>query len=513
MPLRHIDGTNLDYYLVLFDGDGNERREQDGSLLSETLTEAVRDGVTDVFLASHGWMGDIPAAIKQYDSWIAAMAAQSGDQERARALDPDFKALIVGVHWPSKPWGTENVGAALLGDAAGDELGDDTSDEFAVERRTDPATLVDRYAKRIADTPAARTALAAILDAADDDQVLDQVANRKLPADLESAYQTLFSEAGLDLGGATAAPGSDQQAFSPLRIMTEWTSAAAIQGQQDAGEQPGAGTQPAARQSGAGGVPGLLDGAEDQPGPLDGAEGQPGLLGGGIRQNLKDALLGPVRQLSFWAMKHRARTVGETGVHSLLIDLQQSAPDARFHLMGHSFGCIVVSATVAGPLDNGTVTSRLPRPVHSLFLAQGALSLWSFADSIPYPPRVPGYFRPIGVPPALVQGPIVTTRSAFDHAVGTFFPLGATLGDERVLDDQPPEFGGVGAFGIRGTATHDMKVLNASANYGFEAGHIYNIDASTVICHGKWPSGAHSDIAHPPIAHLFWQAALSGIAS
>jgi hypothetical protein len=59
--------------------------------------------------------------------------------------------------------------------------------------------------------------------------------------------------------------------------------------------------------------------------------------------------------------------------------------------------------------------------------------------------------------------------------------------------------------------THDMPVRDDSAQYGFAAGHIYNIEASTVICHGGWPSGAHSDIAHPPIAHLFWQAALSGI--
>ena len=115
-----------------------------------------------------------------------------------------------------------------------------------------------------------------------------------------------------------------------------------------------------------------------------------------------------------------------------------------------------------------------------------------------------------------MSGPIVTTRSTFDHAVGTFFPLGAKLGNDLLLGEELPEFGGVGAFGIQGTAadtTHDVPVLNADADYGFEAGHIYNIDASTVICHGGWPSGAHSDIAHPEIAHLFWQAALSGIAN
>jgi hypothetical protein len=199
----------------------------------------------------------------------------------------------------------------------------------------------------------------------------------------------------------------------------------------------------------------------------------------------------------------------------LLIELQQSAPRARFHLMGHSFGCIVVSAAISGPLAQGTVTSRLPRPVQSLFLVQGAMSLWSFAESIPYPPNVPGYFRPIGLPPTLVSGPIVTTRSTFDRAVGTFFPLGAKVGNELLLGEELPEFGGVGTFGIQGAAagtTHDIPVLSADAEYGFESGHIYNIDASTVIRRGGGPSGAHSDIAHPPIAHLFWQAVLPGMA-
>jgi hypothetical protein len=57
-----------------------------------------------------------------------------------------------------------------------------------------------------------------------------------------------------------------------------------------------------------------------------------------------------------------------------------------------------------------------------------------------------------------------------------------------------------------------MPVSDDAAEYGFAAGNIYNMEASSVIRHGGWPSGAHSDIAHPPIAHLFWQAALSGIA-
>jgi hypothetical protein len=388
-------------------------------------------------------------------------------------LDPRFKALIVGVHWPSLPWGNEDQAAALLGD--------DDTDEFAAEQQMSSEELIQRYAERIADTTAARAALTTILAAAHDDTVREQLAAGKLPPRLEAAYQTLFDQAGLGVGGAAAAPGSDQETFTPALTITAWTSA--------------------------------------RPGQAElGPEGQPGLLGG-LGHNAKDALLMPVRQLSFWAMKRRARRVGETGAHTLLTQLQNSAPDARFHLMGHSFGCIVVSAAVSGPPPaQGGITAPRARPVHSLFLVQGAMSLWSFAERIPYTPNSPGYFRPVQVPPARVTGPIVTTRSTFDHAVGTFYPLAAKLaGQEALLAPGPewPEFGGLGAFGIRGTAagiTHDAAVLDPHGEYGFDAGAIYNIEASTVIRHGPRPAGAHSDISHPEIAHVFWQAAHTGIA-
>src|SRR5690348_17035188 len=134
MPLRHIDEADLDYFLILFDRDGNERSEQGGALLSKTLNQTVQDSATDVFISSHGWKGDIPAAISQYASWISAMVAQVEDRNRARALDSAFKPVIVGVHWPSLPWGNESE-EALLGDA--------DQDEFATEQQMDSHELVE----------------------------------------------------------------------------------------------------------------------------------------------------------------------------------------------------------------------------------------------------------------------------------------------------------------------------------------------------------------------------------
>src|SRR5262249_62354305 len=70
--------------------------------------------------------------------------------------------------------------------------------------------------------------------------------------------------------------------------------------------------------------------------------------GGGIM----GGILSGLGQLSFWTMKKRARSVGEGGMHEFIKALQQ-ASNARIHLMGHSFGCIVVSSILNGPGGHG----------------------------------------------------------------------------------------------------------------------------------------------------------------
>lgn len=456
MPIRTVPGTDRTYHLVSFDERGHER-EDAGGLLSTQIRQRVSgtvDRITDVFFCSHGWKGDVPAAIAQYDRWVGAMVAQDADRVAAEARPQGFRPLVVGLHWPSLPWGDETLpgpGGVLSGDdgASGPDarLGDDE--------------VVDAYASRIADTPQARGALATILAAARAGE-----SDVEAPA-LKAAYATLYAESGLGGAGVTGAPGSDQDGFDPKAII-------------------------------------------DEAGPTAGgtAAGSPGLLGGGsFVDTLRDVLLTPVRQLSFWTMKDRARVIGESGAHDLLRSLQAAAPTARFHLMGHSFGCIVVSGAVAGPPGSvGPV-----RPVESLFLVQGALSVWSACPDVPYQPGTPGYFSRV-VADRMVRGPIGTTRSTRDTAVGRLYPLGARIGQQRLLDDPRfPEYGGVGTFGLQGLGAgqQDLAIANATHPYGFEADLVYNVEASRVIANGEGPSGAHSDIAHPEVAHLQWQLALA----
>src|SRR3712207_4587470 len=111
MPLRTIPGTDLSYALVAFDKDGVERDDDPdgpGGKLSARVLELLTDEpVTDVFLLSHGWKGDVPGAVEQYDRWIRAMDDREPDKQRMAQRSPGFRPLRIGLHWPSLPWGDE----------------------------------------------------------------------------------------------------------------------------------------------------------------------------------------------------------------------------------------------------------------------------------------------------------------------------------------------------------------------------------------------------------------------
>lgn len=455
MPVRKAGEYGTTYYLVSFDKDGRERSDG-GILLSVAIAELLRErSFTDVFLVSHGWKGDIPAAIKQYDRWFAQMAALGEDRAAARARPQGFRPLVVGLHWPSLPWGDERMPrpAGLLGEDTG------SVGHWTLGR---PRDLIDEYAATIADTPQARTALTAVASA-----VRQSPSSSQITPALRDAYMTLYVESGLDRLGTDDRLDVCLDGFDPDVIVAESANIG----------------EPAS------------------------AAAVSGLLGCGPEDRAKDLLLMPVRQLSFWKMKERGRRVGESGVRDLLRTLQSAASCARFHLMGHSFGCIVVSAAVTGPSES----VPLPRPVDSLFLVQGAMSLWSACPDVPYAAGTAGYFHRL-VADNLVSGPIVTTRSKHDFAIGRFYPLGARVKRQLLLDPQMlPPFGGVGSFGLQGLGlgARDMPIQSSTFAYRFDPHVVYNVDASRVIATLDGVVGAHSDIVHDEIAHIQWEAMLA----
>ncbi|MEK0194154.1 hypothetical protein [Microcoleus anatoxicus] len=441
MPIEKVPNTSLNYYLIAFDKDGNERDEADGKKLSEQIFSALaNEPITDVFLMSHGWMGDIPAARNQYNDWIGAMAKQTADLEKIKQVRSEFNPLLIGLHWPSKPWGNEDLTSSVSFDI---------NDEDPREQ------LVDEYASRIANTEAARQALHTILNSASEDNTLDS-----LPPEVLSAYQVLNQEADLGTEGEGGAPGSDWEGFDPEAI---------------------------------------YEASKDEPVSFSTDS-----------SSVWDKVLDPLRVLSYWKMKERARQIGENSGFNLLKTLQEKAAETvRFHLMGHSFGCIVVSSILSGPKGKGI----LVRPVDSLALVQGAVSLWSYCSKISYERDRLGYFNTI-IAQSKVAGPIVTTHSQFDYAVGRMYPLAGKTAFSSVdfAPGQLPKYGGIGSFGLGGDdlAAENTNMLPCDASYDFKPGKIYNLESSKFICNvelGGPTSGAHCDIAKPEVAHAVWSAA------
>ena len=216
-------------------------------------------------------------------------------------------------------------------------------------------------------------------------------------------------------------------------------------------------------------------------------------------------LLAPLRVLTFWQMKRRAREVGQSGVAALAA---RSAAGARPRPDSTSW--VTASAASSSP-------RRWPppgggrRPVDSLALVQGAMSLWSFCSAIPSAPERAGYFHPV-IADGLVSGPIVVTTSVHDRAVRTFYPIAAArAAKSTTAPDDLPTYGAIGTFGIRGPGIQvvDGDLRPVDEPYELASGVVYDLRADDVIRNGRGLMGAHSDIARPEVAHAVWQAALA----
>ncbi len=437
MPFHTIPGLGLEYALISFDANGKEiTNDPAGGTFSKALVEKARqEQPTNIFFFSHGWKGDFPAAVDQYDRWIGAMWKLEEDR---KALGPNAKPMFIGLHWPSMPWGDEKLpgGASFAESVATPDLD----------------AMFEPTVQHFGDKPGVRDALQVIFSA----QKADPGAV-SLDDDVDAAYRKLADAIGFSGGkGEGAAPDEDGAPLDPGEaVHADRVASAAV--------------------------------------PFGGPSG------------FFKGILGGLRQLSFWLMKHRARTVGEQGMHQFVAALQQNC-NAQIHLMGHSFGCVVISSILGGPGGN----TKLPRPVQSVCLIQGAVSLWSWGDKV-YKTNTPGYFNKI-IGNRAVDGPIITTQSIHDLAVAVYYPAAVGLVGESAFDTDFPEFGGVGRFGIQGTSVaKPIKMLDEKGVYGFQPGVIYNIESSEYIKKMDGASGAHSDIDGPQVAHAMWQAALGTV--
>jgi len=209
-----------------------------------------------------------------------------------------------------------------------------------------------------------------------------------------------------------------------------------------------------------------------------------------------------LRVATYWQMKARAGVVGRSGLAPLLNQVAADVPAIRIHLLGHSFGARLVSYTLTGLQTSANGTS----PVKSLFLIQGAFSHFAFAQQLPFDRSRKGDLAGMNT---RVDGPLLTTFSAFDKAVGYAYPAASVLANEdaSAAADLMYRWEGMGCDGAQAVNAASSPLGDPPCNYVLRKGEWLNLDGNSVITQGGLPAGAHSDIIHPQIAWAALKAA------
>ena len=138
-------------------------------------------------------------------------------------------------------------------------------------------------------------------------------------------------------------------------------------------------------------------------------------------------------------------------------------------------------------------------PVKSLFLLQGAFSHHSFAEHLPFDANRSGALKGMA---KRVDGPLLTTHSLRDYAVGTSYPAASMANgeDAAAFEDLSDRWGAMGHDGAQDVDAVKLPLSPVGFTYPFAKGAWINLDGNQIIIHGSLPAGAHSDIVHPETA-------------
>ncbi len=416
------------------------RFDKNGALESAVT---LPDGVTDLFVMSHGWNNSADDARNMYRAFFTNFVEVGAPNDL-----PGRRFGIVGVIWPSKKFDELVAVAGQAGDAQGsaslgaaddrsrralDEKLDRMKDLFADPEQQKILEEAQALVSELEDSASARRAFVDTIRS-----LLDPSAANK-----EDASLTFFKSDGNELMDNLKV---DEEDLDPE-------------------------------------VAGSTDGSASLPLGV----GSTGLETGGaagLRESLsgfKASAMNVLNFTTYYEMKARAGTVGKNGVAKLVDELALKVE--RIHLVGHSFGGRVVAATAANSTTN---------KIKSLSLLQTAFSHNGFSKTMN------GFFRSV-VDQQRVGGPILVTHTPNDKAVGVAYPLASRIiGDKAAaFGDKNDVFGGLGRNGVQqmqNGETIEGTLLEAGASYAFRAGVFFNLEASDFI-------KSHGDVTGKQVAH------------
>jgi hypothetical protein len=401
-------------------------------------------GVTDLIIMSHGWNNNKSRAEDLYNSFFASFAAAAQPNDLSGR-----KLVILGVFWPSREYDTSVAvsgtpatggGGAALGGGNGDSikrLEEKLDDMKEIFTETEQKKLLDEVK-------------ALLPELEEKASVRDQFVNKMRSlldpsaAGKEDASNIFFKDDGNEL-------------MKNLKAEEE-----------DLGEDV------------AGGGAALPLGVS-APAPEGGAAGLVEILSG-----FKAAAINLLNYTTYYEMKTRSGTVGKNGVAPLIDKLASQVE--RIHLIGHSFGCrVVTSAALRSKTDK----------IKSMILIQAAFSQNGFS-------RIEqGFYRAV-VDNHRVKGAVLITHTPNDRAVGLAYPLASRISGDKTMafGDKDDLFGAMGRNGAQkmeqGEAV-EGKLLPAGGAYVFKADTYFNLEASDFIKN-------HNDIKGKEVGYMVRRA-------
>jgi hypothetical protein len=400
---------------------------------------------------SHGWNNDMDEARTLYRAFLGHLEQIAG----AGAS----RIIALGILWPSKRF----TDAELIPGGAASADTDPTAD-LAITQRLEEL-------KHVFSDPAADKNLDA-MKALVSGLSTDPIKQRQFVALLGE-----IADRHLDDGQRTPDEGqarlSQQDGAKVLRTF----GAPIIQKPSLAGA------------GGAAGV-GLGDNPAVAANPALGRTGGPAAGIGDFFTGIKAGALRLLNFATYQTMKDRAGIVGKNGVNAQLHRIQSQVPNTiHFHLVGHSFGGRVVTATVDGPQSVRANT---------LLLLQAAYSHNGLAQNFDGH-GANGFFEKV-LSEAKVNGSILITHSKHDRAVGLAYPLASRLnGDDAAgIGDKDDRFGGMGANGAQHIDPKrlEMPLQPVGAAYDFTTGQpVINLNGDAFI-------SSHGDVARPETAYV-----------
>ena len=435
---------------------------KDGVIFQPSEVDALISGLTpdqnpptDLLFMSHGWNNNLDDAKSLYSGLLTELhdIAANMPELSQRSF------AVCGIFWPSKKFEDSDLipsGAAALNDAVTDmKLHERVSDlKSLLEADGWPAQQQD---------PVAQQKLSQVeraIDEWEDDPELRktvvQTIRELLPgnaADAEDASDKflslkpdgLLNNLSRSLNPPPNASGANAAALDPFAVSSGGSS---------------------------GGAASFRD-----------------VMGG-----LKAGFLHLLNFTTYYVMKARAGDAGVKGAAPLLQRIWNICPDLRIHLIGHSFGCrLVTSAVNALPANDDF------RPV-TMTLLQGAFSHNGFASK--FDGNNDGAFRQV-IAQKRVQGPILITHTRNDKAVGLAYPIASRIAGQvaAAIGDENDIYGGLGSNGAQTAETTRERVvgtlLPVVGQYPFVSGSTpstpYNLRADQFI-------SGHSDIVNPQVA-------------